>query len=113
MITKLTLQERKVLLFLSFLFAAALGLSFLKKMTGCNVCFLDVVSSKNAVLPLDLNQATRDQLIALPGIGPKGADAILAYRASQGRIADLGELEKIKGLTSVRLERLKDYLYVK
>jgi competence ComEA-like helix-hairpin-helix protein len=113
MITNLTLQERKVLLFLSFLFAAALGLSLLKKTTGSNFCFLDIASHKNAVRPLDLNQATRDQLIALPGIGPKGADAILATRAAQGRIADLGELKKIKGITGARLERLKDYLYVK
>ena len=106
----LTLQERKVLLFLSALFALGISLSFLKKATGCNYCLLDIYSSKAKPQRFDINQATREQLISLPGIGEKTADLIIDYRGSQGPIKDLAELTDIKGITQTKLERLKEYL---
>ncbi len=105
----LTLQERKVFLFLSFLFLSGIALAFLKKPSGCNFCLIDLYSKNATTRVLDINKAGRDELIALPGIGPKTADEIIAYRSSRGGIKDLSELESIKGMSEAKIERLKGY----
>lgn len=106
----LTLPERKVVLFLSFLFAVGAFLTFFKKTTGCNECVVGIYSEKNKPVIFDVNQVSREGLISLPGIGEKTADAILAYRASKVRIKDLAELKKIKGMTETKLDILESYL---
>jgi predicted DNA-binding helix-hairpin-helix protein len=44
--------------------------------------------------PLEINKAGRPELLRIPGIGPKGADAILAARR-QGKLRDLQDLQKL------------------
>lgn len=44
--------------------------------------------------PVDLRTAQRNQLMRVPGIGPKGADAIIEARV-QGKITELVHLRKI------------------
>lgn len=56
--------------------------------------------------PIDVMQATRAELLRVPGIGPVGADTILKAR-QRGRLNDLGHLRKI-GLRGV--ERLAPYV---
>lgn len=58
---------------------------------------------------LDINQASKEQLSGLPGIGPVKAEAIVAWREQQGRFTSLQDLENIKGIgarTAARLEPL-------
>ncbi|MBK8091908.1 MAG: helix-hairpin-helix domain-containing protein [Verrucomicrobiaceae bacterium] len=52
---------------------------------------------------LDINQATQQQIVALPGIGPVLAKAILKKRPFH-RVEDLAE---VKGIGSHLLERLE------
>jgi len=109
----LTHQESKVLFFLGLLFALGATLSFLRSSSRCRVCLFELRSSKADIQVLDVNKATREELISLPGIGEKTADAILAYRGSVGKINSLDELVKVKGLTDSKIEQLKNYLVVK
>lgn len=109
----MTHQERRVFLFLSFLFALGLALSVFKKTTGCSVCPIDFFSQRTPSRLLDVNTAGRQELISLPGIGEKTADAILTYRVQEGGFKDLSELKKIKGISETKLEQLKKYLYIK
>jgi predicted DNA-binding helix-hairpin-helix protein len=44
--------------------------------------------------PLEINQAERGELLRIPGIGLKGADAILRARR-QGKLRDLSVLKKL------------------
>lgn len=60
--------------------------------------------------PLDLNAATRDQLVALPGIGPSRAEAILALRESRGRLESVEDLRSVRGIGPATLERLRPLL---
>ncbi len=57
--------------------------------------------------PLDLNSATLDELIDLPGIGPVLARRIIEYRERYGGFRTLEELLKIRGIGPKRLEQLK------
>lgn len=46
--------------------------------------------------PMELNRAERQDLLRIPGIGPKTADAIIAIRR-QSKLCDLSSLTKIGG----------------
>jgi predicted DNA-binding helix-hairpin-helix protein len=49
--------------------------------------------------PLEVNQAERRELLRIPGIGPKGADAILRARRI-GKLRDLTSLKKLGVVTT-------------
>ncbi len=59
---------------------------------------------------IDLNRATRSQLIALPGIGEHLADAILEYRTAHGGFHSIMELEQVPGIGPKRREGLAHYV---
>lgn len=61
---------------------------------------------------LNLNTATKDELIALPGIGPAKAQAILDYRQANGAFKSVEELKDVKGIGAKRFEKLKADLTV-
>lgn len=62
------------------------------------------------IFPIDLNTATREELMALPGIGEVFAQRILTYREKNGPFTSLDELGNVPGIGPARLEELKDYL---
>jgi competence ComEA-like helix-hairpin-helix protein len=61
---------------------------------------------------LDLNRATRQELILLPGIGPKRAEAIIRWRSEHGRFDRVERLLEVKGLGPVTLERIREYVCI-
>jgi competence protein ComEA len=61
-----------------------------------------------AASPVDLNRATRSELLTVPGIGPKAAERIIAYREEFGAFRSLGDLEKVEGFSAKRIEALRD-----
>lgn len=63
--------------------------------------------------PVDLNHATSAQLQQLPGVGPKMAERILAYRSENGRFKSVSDLDKVKGFGDKKMESLKDLVTVK
>ena len=50
--------------------------------------------------PIEVNRADKNDLLRIPGIGPKGANAIVAARR-RGRLRDARDLEKL-GIVAVR-----------
>ncbi|HET9668412.1 MAG TPA: helix-hairpin-helix domain-containing protein [Casimicrobiaceae bacterium] len=61
---------------------------------------------------LDLNTATKEQLVALSGIGPAKAQAILDYRTQHGGFKSVDELKDVKGIGARRFEKIKAELTV-
>jgi competence protein ComEA len=61
---------------------------------------------------LNLNTATKDELVALSGIGPAKAQAILDYRPQHGGFKSVDELKDVKGIGARRFEKLKPELTV-
>lgn len=64
------------------------------------------------VYPLDVNTATKEQLMAVPGIGETYADRIINYREEYGDFDSLDELLNVQGIGEKRLESFSEYLAV-
>jgi competence protein ComEA len=62
-------------------------------------------------VPVDVNNATEQQLEQLPGIGPKKAQAIVLLRKKKP-ITRLTQLMEVRGIGKKTLERLKPFLRI-
>lgn len=62
---------------------------------------------------VDLNAATVNDLIRLPGIGPVLAKRIVEYREANGPFKRLQDLRKVKGIGAKTYEKLAPLLTVK
>lgn len=65
-----------------------------------------------ALAAININTATKDELIALPGIGPAKAQAIIDYRKAHGPFKTVDDLKDVKGIGAKRFEKLKPDLAV-
>ena len=57
--------------------------------------------------PLDINQATREELERLPGLGAVLVQRILAYRQENGPFQQIEELQRVRGIGHKRLQQLR------
>lgn len=62
---------------------------------------------------LNLNTATADQLMLLPGVGPSKAERVVAWRGKHGPFKRTADLRKVKGFGYKTLKKLEPYLDVK
>lgn len=59
---------------------------------------------------VNLNTATPDELMRLPGIGPKKAEAIIALRHKRKGFAKLQDILRVKGIGRKTFQRLQPML---
>jgi competence protein ComEA len=65
-----------------------------------------------ALAAVDLNTATRDELVAVPGIGPTKAQAIVDHRTANGPFKSVDDLRDVKGVRGKLVDRLRPELTV-
>ena len=61
---------------------------------------------------INLNTASREELMQLPGIGEAKADAIIRYRTEYGAFAHIEEVMNISGIKEAAFEKIKDSITV-
>ena len=61
---------------------------------------------------VNINQASKEELMTLPGIGEVKADAIIQYRTEQGKFASIEEIKNISGIKDGVFEKMKDKITV-
>ncbi len=71
-----------------------------------------IVETKNVEFPIDINKASVEELVELPGIGPVKARAIVEYRQKNGPFASVEDLINVSGIGEKTLERIKDLVKV-
>jgi len=106
----LTDSERKMLL---VLVALLLGGALIKTFPFYHPPAMNVVSSTDATTSLSkvaINQASLDELISIPGIGPVLAQRIIHYREEKGIIKTSEELLDVKGIGPASLEKITKYI---
>lgn len=62
--------------------------------------------------PVNLNTASAEQLMTLPGIGEVKAAAIIAYREAHDGFKTIEEIMEVSGFGEATFERLKDSITV-
>ena len=62
--------------------------------------------------PLDLNAATAEALVTIPGIGAVMAERIVQWRQEHGPFQSVDDLMKVKGIGEKTLEKLRPYVRV-
>jgi competence protein ComEA len=76
------------------------------------VMLLALALSGAAFAALNLNTATKDELVALPGIGPAKAQAIIDYRNQHGPFKSVDEIRKVKGIGEKLFLQIKPELAI-
>ena len=66
-----------------------------------------------AAAPIDLNAASVEQLVAVPGIGKSLAQRIVDFRQKNGPFKSVDELLKVQGIGEKSLEKLRPHLVVR
>ncbi len=62
--------------------------------------------------PIDLNGATIGELMLIPGVGEKTAEAIVELRKKRGRFLRVDEIRAVSGLGKRMYERIERHFYV-
>jgi comEA protein len=127
----LTVTEQRVILFLVATFLIGAGIRLYKEtfpssqpfdyrstdstfaaLSESIVAYTTLAEDENSTGLVNLNTATKKELMNVPGIGEVTAARILAYRKDVGDFKTLDDLGNVKGISKKKLEKLKPFLTV-
>jgi len=61
---------------------------------------------------VNINTASKQQLMTIPGVGEKKAQAIISYRETNGSFTSIDEVKKVEGIKDGVFEKMKDYIVI-
>ena len=73
---------------------------------------VETLFAENASGLVDLNRATVEELMTIPGIGQSRAQAIVAYRQSHGSFGSVQEIMQVTGIKEGLFEAIRQYITV-
>lgn len=65
-----------------------------------------VVEDDTASATVNINTASKQELMTLPGVGKVTAERIIAYRTDVGLFRSIDELRKVKGISKRKFEQI-------
>lgn len=69
-------------------------------------------AASTVIETIHLNQATAEQLQALPGVGPALSERIVVYRTEHGAFRNVDQLTEVKGIGQAKLAKFRTQLTV-
>lgn len=72
----------------------------------------DDYSSGDKERLININKATRDELMTLPGIGESKADDIISYREEHGDFSKIEDLMNVSGIKTGVFNKIKDRITI-
>lgn len=66
----------------------------------------------NTTKKVNINTASKEELLTIPGVGEAKASAILAYRQEHGSFSSLEELKKVDGIKDGVFSKMKDHIEI-
>lgn len=61
---------------------------------------------------ININEATKEKLMELPGIGEAKAEAIINYREENGGFNDISDIMNISGIKGAAFDKIKDLIKI-
>lgn len=77
-----------------------------------NVPFNSSGSDNGTEKRININTAGKDELVALPGIGPALAEKIILYRERHGNFEQIADIINVSGIGSKIFEDIKDLITI-
>ena len=82
------------------------------------VCSASAIAGNSAdktkvIDAVNINIASVKELVRLPGIGRKKAEAIIAYREKNGDFQHIEEVKRIEGIGDKIFDRIRDLIIIK
>jgi competence ComEA-like helix-hairpin-helix protein len=97
-----------IVLFVQNIRSTSLALPEAIDITGVRVLVPTFLAPDEVDERINLNTASVEELIELPGIGEVLAGRIVSYREVHGPFLSLSELKEINGIGDVLVERIRD-----
>lgn len=74
--------------------------------------FVSQTDNETTTKLININTASKEELMQLPGIGESRAISIITYREKNGSFKAITDIMKISGIKEAAFEKIKDYICV-
>ena len=61
---------------------------------------------------VNLNTATKEELMTIPGVGESKADSIVQYREEIGKFQTIEDIMNVSGIKEGLFQKIKDYIKI-
>lgn len=75
-----------------------------------SACITTTIEENSSPANISINNATKEELMTLPGIGEAKAEEIIKYRSDHNGFTNIEELKEISGIGESLFAKIKDYI---